>query len=353
MKRKISYLLALVSLAVMTALAVREPPPVNPARAAAAQVLPAPGDRHLIAALGRVEPQSEELRVGAEISGKLAHSLVKEGQWVRRGELLATLENSDLEAQVLSARSRVNEREAEQRRIINGARPQERAEAWAAVKETDAVLESCRGEAERRRGLLGRGAISREEMDRADRAFSVAAARSEAARQHFQFLDSAAREEDTSRAEAALQSARSEVMEAAARLGKTEIRSPINGVVLKQHLKPGESVSPSPDLPVFTLGDTSRLRVRADIDESDIGRIRLGQPVRIEAAAFHDRQFTGRVVNIGRSLGKKNVRTDRAAERADADILEVLIQLDDNRTLPPGLRVDVFITATDATPVEK
>jgi HlyD family secretion protein len=343
MKPKIVYPLALIALAAMVAVTLKEG---TPASAAKPNGQPAGDarDQRSIAALGRVEPCSEEVRIGSEVAGKLSRALVREGQHVHRGELLAVLENRDLQALLISAQARVTEKEAELRRLHNGARPQERAEAWANVKETDAVLESARAEAQRRGGLLAMGAISREEGERADRALGVAAARSDAARQHFELVDGAAREEDIARAQAALQWARSEVSEANARLAKTEIRSPIDGVVLRRHLKPGESVAPSPDMPIFTLGDTSRLRVRADVDESDVGKIRIGQTVRVNASAFHGRFFTGRVVSVGQTLGKKNLRTDRAAEHSDADILEVLIELDDNRTLRPGLRVDVLIT---------
>jgi HlyD family secretion protein len=348
MTQKLAYFLAVIALAVMAASAVKESTPAPPAKTNPVKTTASSQNEQLIAALGRVEPQSEEVRVGAEISGKLANVLVHEGQRVHRGDILAVLENHDLQAQLLAAQARVSVREAELRRLVNGARQQERAEAWAAVTEADAVLEKARADAERRRGLYARGNISREESEHVEQAFRIAAARADAAHEHFELINSPAREEDRTRAEAELNLARTEVAEAHARLEKTNVRSPINGLVLRRYLKSGESVSPSPDLPIVTLGDTSRLRVRAEIDESDIGQLRLGQPARVTAVAFGQRVFPGKVVGIGESLGKKNVRTDRTTERVDADILEALIELDDNRTLRPGLRVDVFIVAKPA-----
>src|SRR5258708_2633016 len=120
MKRKLIYSLALIAVAIMTALAMKETAPAAPAKAASVRPPAETNDEQVIAALGRVEPQSEELRIGAEVSGKLARVLVREGQRVARGDLLAVLENSELQAQLLSAQARAKEKEAELRRIVNG-----------------------------------------------------------------------------------------------------------------------------------------------------------------------------------------------------------------------------------------
>jgi len=120
--------------------------------------------------------------------------------------------------------------------------------------------------------------------------------------------------------------------------------SPIDGVVLRRHHRSGEDVS-SPD-PIVTLGDTTALRVRVDVDEDDVARIRVGERGYVTAHAFGGQRFGGRVVRIGGELGPKNVRTDEPAERVDEKILETLIQLDDGHELPVGLRVDSFISVS-------
>ena len=61
------------------------------------------------------------------------------------------------------------------------------------------------------------------------------------------------------------------------------------------------------------------------------------------ADAFGDRRFAGRIVRVGQMLGRKNVRTDEPTERVDTKILETLVELDDGRELPLGLRVQAFI----------
>lgn len=296
-----------------------------------------------VAAPGRVEPASEEIKVSAEIAGKLKSVLVEEGDRIHKDQTLAILENDDYRAQVASAQARLKEREATLRLVVNGARGQERREAMESVKEAEAVMENARVEMERRRELYTKGVIAREESDRSEREYRVTKARFEAARERHALIDDEAREEDRSKAEADVELARAELDEARARYEKTFIRSPIDGVVIRKHLKAGESTSLMRESPVLTVADTTRLRVRVDVDETDVSRISEGQRAYVTADAYGERQFSGRIVQIGQALGKKNVRTDEPAERVDTKILETLIELDSGTALPVGLRVDAFI----------
>jgi HlyD family secretion protein len=318
----------------------------TPLPGAVAQASPREG--LFVAAPGRVEPVSEEVRVSSEIGGRLKEIFVEEGDGVKRGQVLAVLENDDYRAQVAMAKARVEQKMAELRRIVNGARQQERREAWQGVKEAEAMVDNARAELERRRSLFEKGIIAREECDRAEREFKVAIARFEAASERHAFVDDDAREEDRARAEADLSLARAQFDEAQVRYEKTYIRSPIDGIVLRKHQRAGESVSDMRDMPIVTLGNVSTLLVRADVDEFDVGRITEGQRAYVTADAYRGEKFEGRVVRVGQVLGKKNVRTDEPAERVDTKILEVLIELDAGQRLQPGLRVDSFISVDDA-----
>ena len=105
----------------------------------------------------------------------------------------------------------------------------------------------------------------------------------------------------------------------------------------------GEVIPEKSDSPIVTVGDSSVLRVRAGVDETDIAKIHVGQRAYVKADAYGDKKFWGRVVRIGQTLGKKNVHTDKPAQRGDTKILETLIELDAGQVLPTGLRVDAFI----------
>jgi HlyD family secretion protein len=299
----------------------------------------------LIAGPGRVEPSSEDIKIGSELSGRLKSVNVEEGDSLHRGQVLAELENADYRAQVESARANVVAKQSTLRKVINGARHQERAEAWSSVNEAKAVMENAKSELHRRQELFSAGVVSREELDRYAREADVAKAKYDAAVQQHALVDDRAREEDQSLAEADLKLAQAQLQEAEARYEKTFIRSPIDGTVLRKHHRSGESVSNSstvPD-PVLTIGDRRTLRVRVDVDETDVSKVSVGQRAYVTADAFGKQRFWGHVVRVGQQLGPKNVRTDEPTEKVDTKILETLVELDPGSSLPDGLRVDAFI----------
>jgi HlyD family secretion protein len=311
--------------------------------------------RGLVAGPGRVEPRSEDIKLGSELSGKLKTVNVEEGYEIRRGQVLAELENDDYRAQVMSAAADLKAKDATLRKVLNGARQQERLEAWASAQAARAVADNAIVEMERRQKLYAAGVISREEFERYSREYNVAHEKYREAAEHHSLVDDRAREEDITLAEADLQLARARLEEARARYAKTLIRSPIDGTVLRKHHRTGESVSNSstvPD-PILTVGDKKVVRVRVDVDETEVSKVQLGQKAYVTADAFPNQKFWGRVVQIGEQLGRKNVRTDEPTERVDTKILETLLELDAGASLPMGLRVDAYIVADPAALAER
>jgi HlyD family secretion protein len=304
----------------------------------------------LVAGPGRVESASEEIKIGAELSGKIRNVLVEEGDKVSRGQLLASLENDDYLALVDAAEAAVRVKQAALRKIVNGARVQERSQALSVVRAAEAVLGDAQAELQRRQKLFETNAIAREELDRALREYDVAKAQYEEAQERHSLVDAKSREEDRALGAAELDLAQANLKEARARYEKTLIRSPIDGTVLRKHHRTGENVSNSatvPD-PIFTVGDKSVLHVRVEVDETDVSRVRLGQRAYVTADAFGARKFWGRLIRVGQQLGRKNIRTDEPTEHVDAKILETLLELEPAPELPVGLRVDAFILADEA-----
>lgn len=296
-----------------------------------------------IAGPGRVEPLSEEIQVSAQIGGKLLSVDVEEGDRICLDEVLAVVENRDLKARVASAEATLAQKEAELRRVVNGARPEERREAHASMKAAEAELENSRIEMERRERAYREGVFAREVADRSVRDHGVAQARFDAARERSALIEAEPREEDRSKAEAEVALARAGLDEARVALEKSFVRSPVAGVVLARHRKAGESVSTMFDTPILTVADDSVLRARVDVDEIDVARIRVGQRAYVTADGYPGQKFWGEVVRVGRLLGRKNLRTDEPTERVDTKILETLIELESARELPLGLRVDAYI----------
>jgi len=119
-------------------------------------------------------------------------------------------------------------------------------------------------------------------------------------------------------------------------------------VILRKLRHGGESVSTQFDSPVITMADDSVLRVRLDVDESDVSKLRAGQRAYVTAEAYGTHKFLGRVIRVGHILGKKNIRTDEPSEHVDTKILETLVELDPEQPLPLGLRVDSYVQVEEA-----
>jgi HlyD family secretion protein len=288
---------------------------------------------------GRIEPASEAVKVTSELPGTLRSAPLEEGDRVRRGQVIAELSNDDYRARFESAAAHIHLREMELARLINGSREQERREALAAVVEAEATLAHAQAERQRYQELHRTGDISKSKVDTVDREYAVAKARYEATRERHSLVDAPAREDDRARAEAAVSVAKKQLAEAEAMWNRTRIRSPIDGVVLRKHLHAGESISDLAPGPVYTLADTSRLRVRIEVDERDVALIQPGQHAGITADAYAGSTFNGRVAQIGRMLGRKSIRGDEPTERVDQKILEALIDVEPGAALPIGLRV--------------
>ncbi len=330
---------------------------------------------NLVVAPGVVEPISEEIEVGAEISGKIKQVLVEEGERVLKGQTIAVLENADFEAQVLTAKTQIEtlrrqketaaarafQSKTERTRIFNGSRPEERREALQSYEQTLPNVEQAEREVVRRRKLFESGDVSREEFERAKRDLETAQKLVNATREKYNVVNADARKDDLQKADAAIRLSETQVNEfdalireaearirtAEANLEKTFVRSPIAGVVLRKRLKDGESVSPENQTGIVTIADVSALRVRVDLDETDVAKVHENQKAFITADAYGDQKFYGKVVKIGQILGRKNFRTDRPTEKVDTKILEILIELAPDQKLPLGLRVDSFIEIGD------
>lgn len=297
-----------------------------------------------IVAPGKVEATSEDIDLGFEIPGRIEAVLVDEGDRVTEGQVLARLDDSVQQAARASALARLAMARAELDRVVNGARTEERREADAARAQAQVAFDQARLEADRRRNLFTDGVIAREEFERAERDERLAKARLDEATERARTVQADARTDERARAEAAVALAQAQIAEVDAQLSKTTLRAPQDGVVVRRYRRTGETISfDRRETLVFTMANPDTLRVRVDVDETEISRVSVGQPVEITADAYGDRVFRGVVSRVSTALGRKTITTDDPAERADTKVLEVLADLEPGTVLPMGLRVDVKV----------
>lgn len=296
-----------------------------------------------IAASGRIEPQDRERVVIPETTGRLVRVLVEEGDSVEVGQLMAVIENSELSARVTQAKAARALRQAELERMRAGPRTQEKTRARAALARAEAQHNLAVSELQRREQMVAQKLISAQELAQHQAQARVGEADLQHARAELQLLEQGNRAEDIAQAEAALAVADAELLAAEAALARSEVRSPIKGVVLKRMLNAGETVTMLAPQPFAYLGDTRQRVVRAEVSELDIAGLRQDARVWVRSDAFPEQEFTGKVQRIAGRMGPRQALSDDPAEYRDVKVIEVTIELDDAPALPVGLRVDVFI----------
>jgi len=270
---------------------------------------------------------------------------VSEGDHVEAGDVLVALESSLEAAAVKTAEADLLSAEATLARAMNGQRAEDRDAALAEASAAKARAERSGLALAREARLFEGGAVTEDDLDRArlDAAADRETARAAAARAHA--AQAGSRAEDIAAARAAAASARARLVQARAAMDRRLIRAPYAGEVLQVKARTGEYHTPGVSEAPVVLGDTRRLRVRMDVDERDVGKVQVGQGAYAVADAYPGARFHGEVREIGRRMGRKNVRTDDPTERIDTKILEVMIDLDDAHELVPGLRVTSYIEA--------
>jgi HlyD family secretion protein len=302
-------------------------------------------DSHL-AARGRVEgATSQEIKLASRVVGRLKDVPVNDGDVLHKGQIVAVLENNDLQAQVDQSRANVLHAQAGLERLQNGARLEERAASHAAMNEAQAAADNAHLNFERSQRLFSEGGIiSQSVLDQAERDAKMAQARLESARENYKLVMAPPRAEDVTAAQAELNLARAQLAQAQDNYDNTFVRSPVDGVVVKRYMNPGESISyESLYQPIVSVSDTTHLMVRTEVDETDVGKIKIGQRAAIRCDAFRGQPFYGHVVRISGGLGPKKIQTDNPTEKIDMDVLEAFVEVDPGTPLRVGLRVDVYI----------
>ncbi len=337
--------LAALNLAVLAAsLAVPAARAQAPAHAATTDS--AEEKRWLAVAPGRVEPLSGMIRVAVPVTAVVGEVLVRANDRVFAGEPLIRLVDQEARARRNTAEAQValRRRARNKESASGGSATRRRAEDAAADAEL-AVSEA--------RSFVDKAAIERRAGRGSDA--DVEAARSGLARAQDRLTQQRAelrRIEDSaplpSQAEGQLNIARSELLGTLAAIEKLTIRAPIDGTVLQMNARPGELASPAAAQPLVLLGNVSALRVRAEVDERDIEKIKLGQSVLVRPAAFRGREIAGTVsfiaplVEAGRNnaIGQRNM--------TDVDVAEVLVDLGEPGPLAVGMKVDVYFRGDSA-----
>ncbi|MEG6586873.1 HlyD family secretion protein [Dendrosporobacter sp. 1207_IL3150] len=249
--------------------------------------------------------------VGAKISGRISEVLVKEGDIVQAGQIIARIDARDAtavrnqaEAALLAAKARYDE-------LTNGSRPEEINQARAGVEQANANVDQAKANLdnavlnfERMKKLYNEGAISIAQRDNAETAYRVAQEAlnsteqiKKAAGDKLELVVNGAREETIRAAAAQVKQAEAALEAARITMGETSIIAPVNGSIALKSINAGEIVIVGQ--PMFSITNLKDVWVNARIEETKIGKLRVGQKVDYTIDGYPGRTFTGTIYDIG------------------------------------------------------
>ncbi len=308
MRRALGLTLAVAVVLVAAAWLVLRADAPPDVRVVTARVTTGPVVRRVIAT-GTLEAVTTA-EIGSQISGRIAALDADFDSAVRRGEIVARLDPSTYEARLAQARAAL-------------------AKAQADARHARVTVRDARTRLTRTEQLARRRLVTRADLDAARTAINQAAA-------------------DQAGADAQVVLARASLNQAQVNLDHTVIRSPIDGVVIARSVEVGQTVAATMSSPtLYTVADLDHMQVEADVDESDIGRVRRDEPATFQVDAYPDHEFRGTVAEVRLDPIEEATASNNGRPSAAGKIVRytTIITVDNtDHTLRPGMTATIAMT---------
>jgi len=240
---------------------------------------------------------SNTVRVASKVPGKVKDDFVKEGDMVSINQPLAVFDNKDLELILQQAQAAADAAKNKASSILNGTRPEELEISQSKIDMAQVSLRQTQSEFTRQKQLFDQKYISQKDYDDAVNAVEIAEKNLKVAKDSYNLLFKGARGEDRDLVLNQLKQAAAARDLAEYNFTNSTILSPIAGKVVQKTIHAGEYVSAGQTM--FSIIDPNDIWVTANIKETDIYRIKIGQEVNIHADAFPKTTFKGKVSDLG------------------------------------------------------
>jgi HlyD family secretion protein len=275
-----------------------------------------------VSANGFIQPE-QAINVSPKNAGIMTSLLVAEGDSVQKGQPLAKMDDSNLQGQLIEVKGRLAKARANLRLLMAGNRTQDVAQAQSRVESAQALLTQTEDDFSRTEKLYQAGGIALQVLNqrRADR--DSAKAKVEEVKQALSLQQSGSRQEEIDQAKAEVVAAIGSVKSIQTQLDDTIVRAPFSGFVNRKYADPGAFVTPmtagsavssATSSSILALASTNQ--VVANIAESSIGKIRVGQIVTVKADAFPNKTFQAKVYQIAtQAIVEQNVTSFQVKAR--------------------------------------
>ena len=285
-----------------------------------------------VSANGKIQPEVE-VKISSDVSGEIVQLLVKEGDHVKKGDLLCKIDPLIYE----SSSTRMVA-------TLNGAKAN-LSNSNARLEQVKASFVNIEAVFLRNKKLLEQGAVAQSDFDAAKAAYDGAVA------------DVKGAEENVNVSDFNVKSAEASLKEANDNLAKTNIFSPVNGTVSKLNKEKGERVVGTAQMEgteIMRLANLNEMEVRVDVNENDIVRVHNGDTSLIEVDAYLDRKFKGIVTEIANSANTTGVTAEQVTNfvvkiRILQESYQDLVNADKNNApFRPGMSATVDIRTKEA-----
>jgi len=353
MKRYTVPITALVSLSFAITWALASKPVHKPT------VPPSPPpqstSQNTVAAVGLVEPESENVDLSCSISGMVTDLYVKAGDHVSKGQGLFTVDDRDIRAQLGVKRAALALAQAKLKKLEEEPRAEEIPPAEAKVEEAKALLADAEVQVTLINSVTDRRAVKEEDVKRRELNYEAAKARLEQAEKDLALLKAGTWKPDLDIARQEVRQAAAEVHQLETDVARLTMLAPIDGTILQNKVRLGQFAQCGPlEEPLMVFGGGNDLHVRADVDESDAWRVRAGAPAVAYLRGNSEISFPLEFVRFEPYVIPKKSLTGDSTERVDTRVLQVIYRFRDSKAaIFDGQQVDVYIANAKPLQVDK
>jgi len=273
----------------------------------------------------------QQATVAPKITSTIKQFLVQRGTRVKKGQLLAVLENADLSAAAVASQGDFQQAEATYATTIGASLPQQIQKAELDAASAKSAFDAQEKIYTSRKDLFQRGAIPRRDLDAAEVAFVAASSQNEQAQKQLADLQRVGKEQALKSAQGQKLSAEGKYLGAKAQLSYSEIKSPIDGVVTDRPLYVGDLATANQ--PLLTVMNVSKLIAKGHLPQSEAAQLKVGNPAEMHVPGLEE-PIAGRVTLVSPALDPGSTTVEVWVEARKA-----------NTSLRPGISVQVAITA--------
>jgi multidrug resistance efflux pump len=283
--------------------------------------------------------ETQEIRLGSKIGGRVLEVNTVEGEIVEEGKVLVTFDAPELTAQKAQQEAKIRAAEADWEKAVHGPRPEEKQQAKSDLEAAEADVKQTNEDFERAERVSLRNAGTRADYDAARAARDRAVARRAMARAKLDLLNAGTRYEEIDAAEARLAEARGKLAELEANLREAVVRAPGKAVVEVLAVRKGDLVPANQ--PVVRILRFEDLWVRVYVPETELGKVRLHQQAQVTVDAYPNQPLTGEVIFIS-SESEFTPRNVQSLDERRYQVFGVKIQVANPKgILKPGMAAQV------------